>query len=401
MTRTPRVLFVTHNVPRFQGDAAGSFVLRLAVALQQSGAHVHIVAPGAAGLSATGSIDGVSIQRVQYASRTRMTLAYTGNMAETVAGSWSGRLALLQLLLATRKAVRAALDTAQRAGAPYDIVHAHWWFPSALALWAARKTGDPPLVITMHGSDVRLAAATRAAHPVMRRVLAQASVRTAVSHWLADLARTMAPGTEILVSPMPVDTDVLEAAPASHVVRQGVLFVGRLNAQKGLADLLEALALPPCAGLVLDIIGDGSDRRALEALALQRGIAPRLRWHGTLPQSAVVPFYQRACAVVMPSRGEGLGLVGVEAQLCATPVIAYADAGLLDVVKPEHGGTLVAPGDIPALAAAIARLTSDQSAVARLGQAAREHMRSTFSPAAVSARYLSHYRDAMHRNRAP
>jgi glycosyltransferase involved in cell wall biosynthesis len=397
VTRAPRVLFVTHNVPRFPGDAAGSFVLRLAVALQDAGSEVDIIAPGAAGLPTDETLEGIRIHRVRYASDARMTLAYTGNMAETVRGSWSGRLALGQLLLAMRRAVRRSILEARRGGRPYDIVHAHWWFPSALALWGARRAGDPPLVITMHGSDVRLAEKTPAAHPVMRRVLRSAAVRTAVSAWLADSAHAIAPDGPIVVSPMPVDTRLFEQTPnatGTAEARTGLLFVGRLNAQKGLADLFHALSQAPCAALTLEVIGDGPDRSALEALADRLGLAARVRWHGALPQQALVPFYRRARAVVIPSRGEGLGLVAVEAQLCATPVIAYADGGLLDVVRPEAGGTLVTPGDLAALSQAIARVVADEESVARLGRAARQSMSARFSPKAVAARYLAHYREA-------
>ncbi|WP_353266427.1 glycosyltransferase, partial [Gemmatimonas sp.] len=181
MRRAPRVLFVTHNVPRFDGDAAGSFVLRLAVGLQALGARIQVIAPGAAGLPALSSLEGVQVERVRYASDDRMTLAYTGNMAETVRASWSGRFALLQLLLATRRAVSRAVTGAIRDGDPFDIVHIHWWFPSGLALWKLFGRGDPARVVTMHGSDVRLAANTNAAHPVMRAVLTDAAACTAVS----------------------------------------------------------------------------------------------------------------------------------------------------------------------------------------------------------------------------
>ena len=98
-----RVLFVTHNLPRFDGDAAGSFVLRLAVALQSAGAIVDIVAPGAAGLADEATLEGVRIRRVRYASDARMTLAYAGNMAEQVMASWGGRMALLGMLRTMRR----------------------------------------------------------------------------------------------------------------------------------------------------------------------------------------------------------------------------------------------------------------------------------------------------------
>lgn len=403
MPRAARVLFVTHNVPRFDGDAAGSFVLRLAVALQSAGATVDIIAPGAAGLADEATLEGVRIRRVRYASDQQMTLAYAGNMAEQVIGSWGGKVALLRLLWALRRAVRAQLDAAVRAGTPYDIVHAHWWFPSALALWRARRAGDPPLVITMHGSDVRLAQRTAPAHPVMRAVLDEAAICTAVSGWLADTARRIAPDAAIAVSPMPIDARHFAPPASGSAARSGILFVGRLNAQKGLADLLDAMVSPAMRAYdaqraggptTLDVVGDGPDADALRARVAALGLEARVRWYGALPQPALVPLYQGACALAIPSREEGLGLVAVEAQLCGTPVVAYADGGLIDVVRPEHGGTLVTVGDTQALGEALARLLADETTAASLGITARHEMLVRFSPASVADRYLTHYRQA-------
>ncbi len=405
MSGSPRLLFVTHNVPRVSGDAAGSFVLRLAVALQQTGARVEILAPGASGLAPQARIEGVSITRVRYASDARMTLAYTGTMAEAVAGSWSGRFALLQLLWAMRRAVREAVQRARREGAPFDVLHVHWWFPSGLALLGTARAWWPPVVVTMHGSDVRLAAKKPAAHPLMRAVLRRAAVRTAVSGWLATTASRIA-ALPVEVAPMPVEVSPLlgpvstveSLKVASAAERTGVLFVGRLNAQKGLNDLLEALALPSAQTLTLDVVGDGPDAHALREKAITLGVAARVIWHGQLSQQDLLPRYARARVVAMPSRGEGLGLVAVEAQLAGTPVVAYADAGLLDVVDPAHGGTLVPVGDIPALAAALSRVAGADAQHAAQAQAhgaqARQLMLQRFAPAAVAARYLALYQQA-------
>ena len=399
-----RVLFVTHNVPRFSGDAAGSFVLRLAVALQSAGAVVDVIAPAAAGLAHDESLEGVRIQRVRYASDAHMTLAYAGNMAEQVTASWSGKLALVGMLRAMRRAVRERIEEAVRAGQPYDIVHAHWWFPAGLSLWRSRRVGDPPLVITMHGSDVRLAHRTAPAHGVMRAVLDEAAICTAVSGWLAETALRIAPDASITVSPMPVDARhfVPPAMPVSS--RRGILFVGRLNAQKGLADLLEAMVSPAMraheaqrAGevTVLDVVGDGPEGEELRARAAALGLAERVRWYGALPQPALVPLYQGARVLAMPSREEGLGLVAVEAQLCGTPVVAYADGGVVDVVRTAHGGTLVTVGDIPALGDALARLLADEGTAHERGRLARDDMLARFSPEAVAERYLTHYRQVV------
>lgn len=391
-----RILFVTHNIPRFAGDAAGSFVLRLAVALQHAGVHVDVIAPGGAGLQAIERLEQVAIHRVRYGPDDAMTLAYGGTMAETVRASWGGKVALLRLLRAFRQATRAQLATAVRAGEPYDVVHAHWWFPAGLSLWRAQRPSDPPIVITMHGSDVRLAQGIAPARRMMRSVLAMAAVRTAVSSWLADRASHIAPGMRIHVEPMPVDTDSF-IPPAAESPRAGLLFVGRLNAQKGLTTLLEAMALPVLHDVMLDVVGDGPDAPALHARASALGLHDRVQWHGALPQQALVPRYQCAAVLALPSTEEGLGLVAVEAQLCETPVVAFASGGVPDVVRIDAGGTLVTPGDTASFAEALARSVADPVMARRDGQRARQAMLAQFSPDAVAQRYLALYRSAVTR----
>jgi glycosyltransferase involved in cell wall biosynthesis len=392
-----RVLFVTHNIPRFEGDAAGSFVLRLAVALQGQGHQVDVVAPGGAMLPANDRIEGVNIERVPYGAPDRMTLAYTGTMAEAVRASWSGRWALLRLLRAMRRATLRRVRTAIRDRAPYDVVHVHWWFPSGLALWRAFGRARTPLVLTMHGSDVRLAHKLAPVHPLMRAVLAQASERTTVSRWLARSVSAIAPELPVSVAPMPVNTKLFQAPVAQNAngdARDGILFVGRLNEQKGLAAALDALALPALAHATLDVVGDGPDAEFLRAHAASHGVSPRVRWHQTHAQSELVQFYQRACCVVMPSREEGLGLVAVEAQLCGTPVVAFNSGGLPDVVRPASGGALVDVGDVAALADALAELVNHPAEARRRGELARADMLAEFSETSVAARYEAVYRTA-------
>jgi hypothetical protein len=101
-----RVLFVTHNFPRFAGDAAGSFLLRLATALGDVGVEVRVVAPSAAGLARRDRVGDIEVRRFRYAPRTLETLAYTGNMAADVQRSWRARAALGGMLAAAARAAR-------------------------------------------------------------------------------------------------------------------------------------------------------------------------------------------------------------------------------------------------------------------------------------------------------
>ena len=178
------VLFLTHSYPRDDGDAAGSFILRLARALVAENVSVRVVAPGATGLASHESLGGVPVDRFRYAPRRFETLAYGGNMAAQVRDSWSARFTLVGFLGAEFQAgVRA-----RREFQP-DLVHAHWWFPNGLAAtWVARM-GHIPLVTTMHGTDVRMARNIPVSRPAFRHVMQHSAAVTTVSRWLAEEAQ--------------------------------------------------------------------------------------------------------------------------------------------------------------------------------------------------------------------
>src|SRR5690348_7460930 len=184
-----RVLFLTHSFPRHAGDVAGAFILRLATALANEDVAVKVIAPATASVPHEDVVDGIPIHRFRYAPRALETLAYEGNMATQVKESWSAKLALVGLLGAE---LQAALSELRRER--YDVVHAHWWFPNGVAGVAAARWAALPLVTTLHGSDVRLGRAIRAARPAMRQVLRRSARVTAVSRWLAEEAQQVAGG---------------------------------------------------------------------------------------------------------------------------------------------------------------------------------------------------------------
>ena len=374
---------VTHAFPRHAGDAAGAFVHALAKAVAAHEVDVDVLAPSAPGLAAAEAIDGVRVNRYRYAPSSWETLAYTGTMAEQVSGSLRGKLSLAMMLWRGRRAVRAAV----RRYRP-DVIHAHWWFPSGMMC----DGHGVPMIITSHGSDIRLARGARA-KALYRRTASGAKALYAVSGWLARQASETLGGRRVEVSPMPAATHLFAPTNAERDPRL-MLFVGRLNAQKGLADLLNAMATArrPWA---LDIVGDGPDRAALQQLAGTLGVGDRVQWLGHQPQHALAEYYNRSAALIIPSTDEGLGLVGVEAALCETPVVAYASGGLTDVVKDGATGWLVPAGDVAALAHAIDGVVDRPPKARALGFAGRERALAGFSPEAVGARYRAAYDAAL------
>lgn len=381
-----RALFVTHSFPRARGDVAGAFILRLAVALRALDVEVDVLAPAAPGIDRDAILDGIPVHRFRYAPASWETLAYTGTMAEQARGSIRGAVSLAGMVVAGRQAVARAM--ARRS---YDVVHAHWWFPSGLS--AALTRAGRPLVVTMHGSDVRLAGSSVLGPRLFRFVARRAAAMTTVSGWLADRVRDLYPGTPIAIAPMPVDTTLFK--PSNGEREAAALFVGRLNAQKGVRDLIRVMA--HAGDLRLDVVGDGPDRASLESLASEVGVADRIRWHGALSQELVARLYARAALLVVPSRDEGLGLVVVEALLSGTPVVAYRSGGVTELIQHDATGLLVEPGDTAALGAAIASLGTDTDRARRMGERGRSAMSDRFAPAAVAAAYAALYRRVCHR----
>jgi glycosyltransferase involved in cell wall biosynthesis len=381
-----RVLFVTHNFPRSRGDAAGGFLLDLAQALAASDISVEVIAPHARGLSERDVIDGIHVQRVRYGDDADETLAYTGTMAEQVRGSTRGKRSMLRLIGALRRATRHRL-----ASGDIDIVHAHWWFPSALAIGRTALRSRVPMVVTSHGSDARMATGMTAS--LASFALGRAAAVTTVSQWLAQRLSPLTPAP-VTVAPMPADVQRFVAGAAIRATPPRLLFVGRLNTQKNPIVLLRALADLP-DDVHLDMVGDGPDASTLHALGAQLGIAHRIAWHGHQPRDAMPALYAQASACLVPSRDEGFGLVAAEALLCETPVIAAQSGGLPDIVRDGESGALLSALDDPAAwSAAISRIALDASVRARMGTAGRASMLSLVSPEAVAERYRSVYESA-------
>src|SRR5688572_10996337 len=377
-----RVLFLTHSYPRTSGDAAGAFLLHLAGALKAQDVDVTVIAPAGDDLPAHEVLDGIPVHRFRYAPRRFQRLACTGQMAEEVKRSFSAKFALLGFLgssFASGARIRREFEP--------SLVHAHWWFPGGLVgSWVAGLAGIP-LVTTMHGTDVRLAMGNGLARSLLRRVLSSSGAITTVSTWLASQVKTMAPGADPIVSPMPVATHLFTPGGLRHTSR--LLFVGRLNAQKGVSVLLDAIATMRQT-VELDVIGDGTDRDTLVAQGERLGIGARVHWHGALPQPQLIDFYRSATAVVVPSREEGFGLVAVEAQLCETPVVAFASGGLADTIEDRSTGYLVPPGESTALTATLDDVVNS-GARHDIGKAGRQTAIARFAPESVARRYRKLY----------
>jgi glycosyltransferase involved in cell wall biosynthesis len=164
-------------------------------------------------------------------------------------------------------------------------------------------------------------------------------------------------------------------------------YIGRLVSEKGLADLLDALALLP-EDFRLALIGSGPMRSELEARSFQLGVAERVHFVGELEYTAL-PFSMNALdALALPSRTtprwkEQFGRVLIEAGACGIPVLGSNSGAIPEVVA--DAGLLFPEGDARALADALLTLRDNPTLRAQLGERGRYRAETLFSWQAVAA----------------
>ena len=174
-----------------------------------------------------------------------------------------------------------------------------------------------------------------------------------------------------------------------------LLCIGRLIPIKGHLVLLRALAQARARvpSLTLDIAGRGPLEPALKEFARELGLEGSVRFLGFV--SPIQKAVEEAAIVVVPSLGEGFGMVALEAMERARPVIASAVGGLPEIVADGETGLVVEPGDAEALADAMATLGGDLGRAAAMGRAGRERALAEFPPERSVVRIEELYRAAL------
>ncbi|MCA9602929.1 MAG: glycosyltransferase family 4 protein [Myxococcales bacterium] len=184
---------------------------------------------------------------------------------------------------------------------------------------------------------------------------------------------------------------VLEPPPPEGTVRRDpnlLLFVGALLRGKGLDLLLEALTQLR-AEVRLRVVGTGAQEALHRELAAKLGVAARVEFVGRRDRAGIDRDYREAACVVVPSRTpETFGLIGPEALLRETPVVASAVGGTGEWLLDGKTGRSFPSGDVGALVAAIERMLADADTAHRLATEGRDHVRTHFGAEAHATRLL-------------
>ncbi len=244
------------------------------------------------------------------------------------------------------------------AGARFDAIDAHYFYPDGVAAIRLGRQFNLPVVITARGSDVTQfpgypsarRAILAAAHEAAAIITVSDGLRQALIALGAPAARitTLRNGVD-LAAFRPLDRDA--ARSRFRVTGPTLVSVGALIPRKGHEQTIEAMRL--LEGWTLLIAGEGPERARLEALARRLGVAERVRLLGPLPHDQLPALYSAADISVLASSREGWANVLLESMACGTPAVASPIPGNDEVVRAPPAGRITAARSAEAIAEAV------------------------------------------------
>ena len=398
------VVMATTSYPRFAGDGVGSFIEPIAHGVAGRGYDVHIVAPWHPLIRRPTREGHVQFHFFRYAPLERLSVfGYASALKADVTLRPSAYAVTPLALVAWWRTLR---QVARRV-AP-AVIHAHWVVPGGF-LAAVSRLGTP-MVVSLHGSDVFVAETNRLARAAARYAFDRAAWVTACSDDLRQRAVTIGADpdrTEVVAYGVDTDRFRPDADTRARVRHQHglddhtplIVAAGRLVRKKGFEYLIEAVALlnERWPTLRLLLAGSGDLESALRDRAVSRGVTDRVLLLGALPQGEVASILAAADVAVVPSvrddagNVDGLPNIVLEALASGTPVVTTPAGGIGTVAKDGETARVVAERDPQGLADAIGQLLRDRELGARLGTAARAHVRAAHSWALVAERFDAAY----------
>ncbi|TDF95890.1 glycosyltransferase family 4 protein [Paenibacillus piri] len=289
--------------------------------------------------------------------------------------------------------------TKMRLTKSYDLIHAH--HPIA-ALVMKQLFPDTPIIMTVHSSfekELLLNGKIKENGPeyafltsIYRELEERVDQLLTVSHsfkqYLADYVTNP---DRISVIPNGFDEKRFRPVPHENKVPQ-LITVCRLVPAKGLDTLLLACAELKKRGnpFVLHLIGDGPIRPELEQMAIELNIYEEIIFYGyMLHPEDFMPFFD---VFVLPSRAESFGSVFAEAALCGLALVGTNVGGIPEQIVDGQNGLLVPVDDVPALTAALEKVTGDPTYRYNLGRIAWDKAQNAYSMSRVVQQLKSVYR---------
>jgi glycosyltransferase involved in cell wall biosynthesis len=264
----------------------------------------------------------------------------------------------------------------------------------------ARLTGVKALYQIHGGSLSAFLGTARVRHVLLRKLLSLPDVVIVLAQRELAAHRQLVPQQNIRLIPNAIDTAPYLSLPLRRYSAGKplqLIYVGRLAREKGLYELLQAVAIVRSQGLDarLCIVGSGSEQSRLKLTVDQLQLASSVTFAGAAFGVAKLELLSHADVLALPSYSEGLPYALLEGMAAGKAVLVTTVGAIPDVVTADVHGLLVPPRDTAALVEAIKRLIADRAVLERTGAACRHRVASHYSLEQLVRNFSSVYEELL------
>lgn len=354
-----RLLVLNHEFPPV-GGGGGRAAEDICRGLADRGFEIRVLTAHLGGLAFDEERDGYRIRRVSSLRTEPFRAGFLSMAAYVLAGLWAGHRL-------TRRFQPEA-------------IHAHFAVPAGAVAWALSRLAGIPYVLTVHLGDVPDAVPEKTGkwfrwiHPLTPRIWRDARQIVAVSEYTRQLALGKY-DVEIQVIPNGVDLDGLQSRELQLNDPPRIVFAGRLMPQKNPVQVIQTLQHLKDIPWQCVMIGDGPLMAEARRAAAEPGLEERIQFTGWVEPREVMDWFERSDILFMPSRSEGLPVVGVQALATGLAIVASRVGGFVDLVEPDTNGYLLPRDSVDEFASSLRRLLSDPGRLLSFRRASLEKAR--------------------------
>ncbi len=352
-----RILIINHEFPPVGGGAATACAA-MAACLIKARNKVEILTSAFRGLAKEETRDGYSIRRI-FSARKKV---YAGRVIEVFCFILAGISVLKEKMRKERP----------------EMVFAFFSLPSGFLALFLKKIYKIPYFVFLRGIDIpgsqggRLHFLNRLFKPLIKYIWVNADKVIANSESAKKLALKTLEEKAVIVILNGVDGEFF-CPPRAREMKKAlkILYAGRLDPQKGLNWLLDAVAVlyerfP--ASFFVEIVGDGPQKQRLRKKSAGLRIPEKIVFSGWIPRKDLLEKYQYADIFVTPSFDESMPNAVLEAMACGLPIVASDIPAHKALIEPGRNGFLIPAGNSGLLAGALIDLLRDESLRIRMSR---------------------------------
>ena len=347
-----RVLVLIHEYPPI-GGGGGAAARDICRGLARRGYEVKVLTAHYKDLPFREMDEGVDVIRLRSLRRQPFRAGLPEMAAFVLAGLWAGR-------------------RLTRVWQP-DVIHAHFAVPAGAAAGGLSQLTRIPYILTAHLGDVpggvpeKTGGWFRWLMPFTHRIWRDAARVVAVSNYTCALALNH---YNVPIDVIPNGVDLSALAPLEIRLNDPprIVFAGRFVTQKNPLQVPRVLATLKDLPWECSMLGDGAMLEETRAEIARLGLSERFRLPGWVTPQTVLDEFSRSDILFMPSRSEGLPVVGVQALACGLALVVGRAGGFVDLVSDGENGFLHDPDDADGMSASLRVLLADSSALRRARQ---------------------------------